>query len=241
MGIIGVAIVVLGLWELLLRVFDVPSFVFPTHSAIILALRYSMVNLFPHFLYTLGELAGGYAIGASVGLVLAALITQIPFLEKIIAPYIILLIATPTLALVPLLMLTMGFNILPRLIAVAIATGPMVMMNSTTGFRRTDLAKIALARSYGATTFQIFIKIRVFLALPMILVGLLMGGIFGLITAIGADMIGGKIGLGNRLSLYSSIARMPEFFGGILMVAIIGVLIWVTISILSNKYASWNE
>jgi len=62
------------------------------------------------------------------------------------------------------------------------------MINATTGFRRTDLAKIALAKSYGATTFQIFRKIRFPLALPMINVGLLVGGIFGLITAVASDM-----------------------------------------------------
>ena len=49
------------------------------------------------------------------------------------------------------------------------------MINSATGFRRTDLAKIALAKSYGASTFQIFKLIRFPLALPMIIVGLLVG------------------------------------------------------------------
>ena len=113
----------------------------------------------------------GYVVGASIGLVLAAVLTQVPYLEKVITPYILLLICTPTLALVPLLMLKLGFNIWPRIIAVSLASGPMVMINSVTGFRRTDLAKIALAKSYGATTFQIFRKIRFPLALPMIIVG----------------------------------------------------------------------
>ncbi len=84
------------------------------------------------------------------------------------------------IALVPLLMLRLRVRQLtPRIIAVALAVGPMVMINSATGFRRTDLAKIALARSYGATTFQIFTKVRFPLALPMIIVGLDGRRIFG--------------------------------------------------------------
>jgi len=172
---------------------------------------------------------------------MAAILTQIPFIEKIITPYIIVLVTTPTLALVPLLMLRLGFGIFPRIIAVALAVGPMVMINSVTGFRRTDLAKIALAKSYGAKTWQIFLKIRFPLALPMINVGLLVGGIFGLITAVGADMVGGKMGLGNKIAYYSSLARMANFFGVILLVSIIGISIWLAVTKIGQKYASWQE
>ena len=98
-------------------------------------------------------------------------------------------------------MLRFGFGLAPRFIAVGLAVFPMVMINSATGFRRTDLAKIALARSYGASSMQIFTKVRFPLALPMIIVGLMVGGIFGLLTAVGAEMVGGKNGLGNQLGL----------------------------------------
>ena len=139
------------------------------------------------------------------------MITQIPLMEKIITPYILLLVTTPMIALVPLLILVFGFTLTPRIIAVALASGPMVMINAATGFRRTDLAKIALARSYGASTFQIFTKIRFPLALPMIIVGLMVGAIFGMLTAVGAEMVGGKNGLGNQLMFWSSMVKMDKF------------------------------
>lgn len=240
-GILAVAIVVIGGWELAVRLAKVPEFVFPAPSAIAVALVRNMPTVYPHFFITLAELASGYVIGATIGLVLAAVLTQVPFIEKVITPYILLLVTTPTIALVPLLMLRMGFNIWPRIIAVALSVGPMVMINATTGFRRTDLAKIALAKSYGATTFQIFRKIRFPLALPMINVGLLVGGIFGLITAVASDMFGGKFGLGNRLSYYSSLARMASFFAVILLVSLIGISIWIIMAAVGKKWASWQE
>lgn len=240
-GVVAVAVIVIGLWQILVPAFHVPKYVLPTPWQIVTALVHSFSTILPHFLYTLAELVVGYIIGASLGLFLAAVLTQVPFLEMIITPYIILLITTPTIALIPLLMLWLGFTMWPRIIAVALAVGPMVMINSATGFRRTDLPKIALARSYGATTFQIFRKIRFPLALPMINVGLLVGGIFGLITAVGADMVGGNMGLGNRLSYYSSLARMGDFFGVILLVAIIGICIWIGVSSINRRWASWSE
>jgi len=241
LGIVAVAVIVIGGWELIVSLKKIPEYVFPKPSAIVTALVTSFPTVYPHFLFTLAELVLGYIVGASIGLVLAAVLTQIPYIEKIITPYILLLITTPTIALVPLLMLRLGFTIWPRIIAVSLAVGPMVMINSVTGFRRTSLAKIALAKSYGATTFQIFTKIRFPLALPMINVGLLVGGIFGLITAVGSDMVGGKIGLGNRIAYYSSLARTANFFAVILLVSIIGISIWVIMANVGKKWASWSE
>ena len=241
LGVLAVAVVIFGLWEFLIWVNQVPQFVLPSPSAIVKALIRSFPTIWPHLVVTLIELLSGYIIGAIIGLFLAAVLTQVPFIEKIITPYILILVVTPAMALVPLLMMQLGFTIVPRIIAVSLAAGPMVMINATTGFRRTDLAKIALAKSYGASTFQIFTKIRFPLALPMINVGLLVGGIFGLITAIGADMVGGKNGLGNRLSYYSSLGRMAEFFAVILVVAVVGISIWLGTTRLGTKYASWKE
>ena len=239
-AIIVTAVILIGGLELLLRVFDIPHYVLPPPSAIVTALWVDFPLIAPHLGYTLVELFSGFAIGASIGLILAAVITQFPFAEKIIAPYILLLVTTPMLALVPLLILWFGFGYTPRIIAVALASGPMVMINAATGFRRVDSDKIALARSYGASTLQIFWKIRAPMALPMILVGLMIGAIFGLLTAVGAEMVGGGFGLGNRLTTYSSMIRMPQFFAVVLILSLLGILIYVIFYQIGKKWASWE-
>jgi NitT/TauT family transport system permease protein len=242
MAVIAVAVLIIGGAEVLLRVFEVPPFIMPTPSSI-MAVFFSdeLPTIATHASHTLVELFAGYAIGASIGLLLAALITQFPFAEKIITPYILLLVTTPMLALVPLLILNFGFGYTPRIIAVALASGPMVMINAATGFRRVDLGKIALARSYGASTLQIFTKIRIPMAMPMVLVGLMMGAIFGLITAVGAEMAGGGFGLGSRLTTYSSVIRMPEFFACILILALLGILIYLLFFWLGKRLAGWES
>jgi NitT/TauT family transport system permease protein len=238
--IVLVAVIIIGGTEILLIVFDVPHYVLPKPSQIVTALFTEWRFLWPHLLITLYELLVGFAIGGSIGFVLAAIITQFPFVEKVVTPYILLLVTTPMLALVPLLILRFGFGSEPRIIAVALASGPMVMINSATGFRRVDLAKIALARSFGASTFQIFTKIRIPMAMPMIIVGLMVGSIFGLLTTIGAEMVGGAEGLGNRLTYYSALIRMPQFFAIILILAVLGISIYVFFFWLGKKWASWE-
>lgn len=238
--IVLVAVFIVGGTELLLGVLNVPQYVFPKPSLIVSALVTEFPNYWPHLLVTLKELFAGFAIGGSIGFILAAVVTQFPFVEKVVTPYILLLVTTPMLALVPLLILRFGFGSEPRIIAVALASGPMVMINSATGFRRVDLAKIALAKSFGASTFQIFTKIRIPMAMPMIIVGLMIGSIFGLLTAIGAEMVGGAEGLGNRLTYYSSLIRMPQFFAIILILALIGISIYIFFFWLGKKWASWE-
>ena len=239
-AIVLFAVFVVGGTELLLRVLEVPQYIMPPPSMIIAALISDFPLLAPHIGVTLTELLVGFAIGASIGFVLAAVITQFPFVEKIVAPYILMLVTTPMLALVPLLILRFGFGLEPRIIAVALASGPMVMINAATGFRRVDLAKIALARSFGASTLQIFLKIRIPMAMPMVIVGLMIGSIFGLLTAVGAEMVGGSSGLGNRLAYYSSLIQMPQFFACILILATIGISIYVLFFWIGKKWASWE-
>ncbi|RAZ78135.1 ABC transporter permease [Mesorhizobium atlanticum] len=239
-AILAVAVVIIGGIELALRLFHVPQYIMPPPSSIVYALFDEFPLIAPHLGYTLVELISGFAIGAVVGLVMAAVITQFPFAEKIVAPYILILVTTPMLALVPLLILRFGFGYTPRIIAVALAAGPMVMINAATGFRRVDSAKIALARSYGASTLQIFWKIRAPMALPMILVGLMIGAIFGLLTAVGAEMVGGGFGLGNRLTSYSSMIQMPQFFAVVLILSTLGILIYVLFFLIGKKWASWE-
>ncbi|MCY4542714.1 MAG: ABC transporter permease [Rhodobacteraceae bacterium] len=235
-----VAVVIVGGAELLIKAMEIPHYVLPLPSQIAAAIVAEWTFLQPHLLVTLYELGVGFSIGASIGFLLAAIITQFPFVEKIVTPYILLLVTTPMLALVPLLILQFGFGSEPRIIAVALASGPMVMINSATGFRRVDLAKIALARSFGANTFQIFTKIRIPMAMPMILVGLLVGSIFGLLTTVAAEMVGGADGLGSRLTYYSSMVRMPQFFAVILLLATIGISFYAFFYWVGKKWAGWQ-
>ena len=238
--IVLVAVVIVGGTEFLLEPSMFRNMCFRSRARSSWRCSQSRKFIWPHLLITIYELLVGFAIGGSIGFILAAVITQFPFVEKVITPYILLLVTTPMLALVPLLILRFGFGSEPRIIAVALASGPMVMINSATGFRRVDLAKIALARSFGANTFQIFTKIRIPMAMPMIIVGLMVGSIFGLLTTIGAEMVGGAEGLGNRLTYYSALIRMPQFFAIILILAILGISIYIFFFWLGKKWASWE-
>jgi NitT/TauT family transport system permease protein len=191
--ILLVAVILIAGAEFAVRAFNIQSYIFPPPSEIAATLFTRFPDLFwPHMQITLIELLSGFAIGASIGLILAAVITQIPLMEKIITPYILLLVTTPMIALVPLLILVFGFTLTPRIIAVALASGPMV------------------------------------------------GAIFGMLTAVGAEMVGGKNGLGNQLMFWSSMVKMENFYAIILLLALMGVSIYVIFYWIGKKWAGWQ-
>ena len=84
--IILIAVAIIGGTEFLLTVFKVPQYVLPKPSQIVTALFTEWKFLWPHLLITLFELLVGFAIGGSIGFVLAAIITQFPFVEKVVTP-----------------------------------------------------------------------------------------------------------------------------------------------------------
>jgi len=244
--IVAIAVAVFFGLEGILRLSDTPAYIFPKPTAVVGALTDDFWLQYGHHLWvTLQEFFIGYAIGSTIGLILAAVITQKPFIEKVVAPYVIVLVVTPMLALVPFLRVSLiqGVGLWPIIVAVALASGPMVLINASTGFRRTDLAKIALARSHGATTFQVFRKIRFPLALPMIIVGYMVGAIFGLLTAIGGEMVSASEqgGLGRQLIYFSSLIRMENFGAVIMIIAALGISIYVVFYSIGKRWASWES
>ena len=241
LSVLALAVVVVSLLELVLIWTKTPTYVFPHPTAVIHSLFTDFGTLYWKPLIQTGEtFIIGLSIGATIGLALAILVTLKPGLDIYISPYIIILVTTPMVALIPFLMLKFGFGMAPRIIAIALATGPMVMINSATGFRRTNAELLALGKSYGATEFQLFRKIRFPFALPMIIVGFMVGSIFGLLTAVGSEMVGGGSGLGNRLIYFSSLVRMSNFGAVLVIVATFGVGIYSFFTFINRKWASWD-
>jgi NitT/TauT family transport system permease protein len=141
-------VLIVGGTEVLLRALEVPQYIMPPPSMIAGALVSDFHLLAPHIGVTLAELLIGFAIGASIGFVLAAIITQFPFVEKIVAPYILLLVTTPMIALVPLLILRFGFGLEPHHRGGA-RFGADDHDQSRRPASAAPICKIALARSFA--------------------------------------------------------------------------------------------
>jgi len=156
---------------------------------------------------TLKELFIGFPLGAIIGFTVAALLSEYKSLEKMVVIYIFALACTPTIVLVPILILWLGIGATTRIIVVMIASFPPLMVNAISGFNSASELRLDLMRSLGATRIQTFLKVKFLSGLPIIFSGLILSIIIALITLIGAEFLGGASGLGYLVLYYSSLLQ----------------------------------
>jgi len=229
------------LLELIVYVFNISTWIFPSPTEVFSAFINNLFNLIlPHLIITLQEILIGFIIGVPIGIIIAAFISAFKILDKALTPYVILLVTTPLLSLVPLLMVWLGFGMKVKIIAVIIQTFPIVMMNSVTGFNNVDELKLELMTSLGANRLQRFFKVVFPASLPHVFTGIKLGGIFATTTAIATEFIGGNAGIGYLITTSTSYIRTSLAFASILSAAIIGIALYGTISFVEKKIVTWK-
>jgi len=230
-----------ALLELIVYVFNISTWIFPSPTEVFSAFINNLFNLIlPNLIITVQEILIGFIIGVPIGIIVAAFITAFKILDIALTPYIILLVTTPMLSFIPLLMVWLGFGMEVKIIAVIVQTFPIVMMNSATGFNNVDELKLELMTSLGANRLQRFFKVILPSSLPHVFTGIKLGGIFATITAITAEFVGGNAGIGYLITTSTSYIRTSLAFSSILSVAIIGIALYFTISFVEKKIVTWK-
>ncbi|MDO5539343.1 MAG: ABC transporter permease [Eubacteriales bacterium] len=196
-------------------------------------------DLLKDFLYTLRVILTGYCIAIPGGICLAAICSQSKLLSKAITPVIILMICIPMLTVVPILILRMGLVIEIRIIAVVLQALPVICLNTLSGFRKVESAKIELFESLGATRRQIFFKLIFPNAMPQVFTGLKLGCIFSTIAAMGADLAAGNSGLGTKISAYSGSLMTDMAYATIIVVAMIGIVLFTIVCEIEKRVVVW--
>jgi NitT/TauT family transport system permease protein len=213
---------VLGIWELLVRVFDVQPWLLPSPSAI--AIRFSRAtNLLYHTALTVTEAMAGFACSAVIGITLSALIVHSRFLERGVFPYIIISNAIPIIAIIPLLTIWFGYGIAPKIMIAAIITFFPIVTNTTRGLKSADRRILDFMHSINATRREIFFKVQLPSALPYIFAGFKIAASLSLVGAVVAEFYGSDRGLGYLVITSATQLRTDLLFVSIIVLAALGV------------------
>ena len=172
-AVVPAATLVLALlvWEAATWAFRIPRFIMPAPSAILgegWEWRYRFIE---HTWVTLYETLGGFALSMAVGVPLAVLIVYSPRLRGAIYPLIVLTQSVPKIAIAPVLLLVLGFGEIPKMVVAFLVAFFPVVVDTATGLAATPPELLDLSRSYRASAFKTFMKVRLPLALPFIFAG----------------------------------------------------------------------
>ncbi len=236
-----ILIATLGTWEVYVRIKDIPPFILPPPSEIMLTLFLEHDRLLKHSLVTLQEMLLGFAIAISVGVPLAVLMFEFPILEKAFYPYVIGSQTVPVFAIAPLLVLWFGFGIASKVIMVAIIVFFAIVLTTLDGLKSTDPATVNLFKILRASRWQILWKVRIPAALPFIFSGAKIGISISTIGAVLGEWVGASAGLGYLMIYANSTLEVSLVFAAIFCLTFLGLGLFAIMSLLERLAMPWRK
>lgn len=170
---------------------------------------------------TFGLLGGGVA-----GLVVGLLVGRFRLVEITLDPYISALYATPLVAIIPVLIVLLGFGLTSKIVIVAIFVFFPVAINTAAGVHAVPRDLTELARSFCATELQTWRDIVVPAALPFIVTGLRLAVGRGLIGVVVAEFETAVTGLGYLILSKSRRFLMAESLVPVVVLMLVGFLLY---------------
>lgn len=174
---------------------------------------------------TLSRAGQGFMIGTLIGFALAILMKLSHIVEKIAAPYLMLIQLIPILGMAPII-LAMTHDIgSSRIIIAAILTFYPVATNTLAGLNSVEKQKYELMYSYAANKSTVYFKMLIPSCIPYFFTGLKIAAPMAITASILVDTLQGDGGLGCMLSQSLKHAMSIYVFWNIVVFsAVIGVL-----------------
>lgn len=190
---------------------------------------------------SLAALAVGYGLAVIIGIPVGVLMGRYRTVEYLVDPYINALLATPSLLYVPLFFGIFGISRVTEIAVVFIYAVLIIIVMCRTGVRQVDATLPEMARTFGASDQQIFTRVLIPAALPMIMAGLRLGMGRAVRGMINGEMLIVLVGLGALLRQYGSRFDAASVFGILLVIVTVAVVCTSAIQWLERRVTRWAE
>jgi NitT/TauT family transport system permease protein len=234
---LAIGIAVLVGWEWLVRVNEIPRYILPGPSLVAAELVNAWPTLWPSMLVTLKIAALALAAAVLGGGGLAILCSLSKWVELSLLPYAVILQVTPVVSIAPLILIYVDNTLTAVVLCAWIVAFFPILSNTMLGLNSADHNLRDLFQLYRASRWQTLLHLRLPSALPYFLGGLKIAGGLSLIGAVVAEYVAGTVGTGTGLAFRVLEAQyrlnIPRMFAGLLLLALMGVAIFLLFSWLS--------
>jgi len=230
----------LGLWEWAARV---PiSFNFPSPWATVVALVALLGSgaLLSATVTSLQSLLLGFGGAVALGVPLGLVMGVVRPVGRVGRVYLDLLIALPTAALIPLVILSFGINVLSSAVIVFVFSAPFVAMNAYGGVRDVRPRLIEMARAFDASWPQLFLHIVLPGALPMILAGIRYGLSRAFVGLIVSELLLAPFGIGRLIMTTRSMFEHDRMFATVLWTLLVAGVALAGLARVEGRLVRWR-
>jgi NitT/TauT family transport system permease protein len=240
---IAALVVFFGLWQFATSW----RFIDPFITSDPVAMAYKLVDLIKdgslgyHVFVTVFETLVSFAIGTVIGIVVAGMLWWSEFLSDVAEPYIVVLNATPKIALGPVFIIWLGATI-NAVIALAVSISLFVTILSVfSAFRQVDREKLILVKALGATKWQQFRKVVFPSAVPTIVATLKVNIGLSLIGTIVGEFLAASAGLGSLIVYGQNIFDMSLVMTCLVLLTAIAGVMYYAIVLLERHFVRWQR
>ena len=232
-----------GVWEYAMRAEWLSQAFFGQPSGIVAYLWDGFVTgrkLWLELGYTVAGTLISFVLGSVAALVLGLVFVMFPKVEHAMDPYLTVLNAMPRLALAPLFLLWFGLGIGSKIAVGTSLSFFIVLANTVAGIRGVSQDLVTLSRSLGATPKQVFFKVTLPSAVPVIFSGLRLALIFSMLGVVGAELIAAEHGLGQQLAYLQATFNMNGVMGLLALLSVLGMVVTQGMTRLEKALLKWQ-
>jgi ABC-type nitrate/sulfonate/bicarbonate transport system permease component len=182
----------------------------------------------------------GFALALAVGMPAGLLLARVPSLRVGVEPYIMVIYATPLVALIPFILSLMGFGFGPKVLVVFLFAVFPVLYNTIEGARSIKPELIEVARSYRSSEWALWREVMVPYTLPFTMTGVRQAIGRGLVGMVAAEFFLSSTGLGQLIMTASQNFDTGAVFAIILIIGLLGVGLMRVGLMIERHFARWR-
>ncbi len=236
-------ILVLVLWEGLVRLTGLPAFILPSPLAVAERFLRSVTDgsLVRHTGVTLFEILLGLLSGAFSAILVGYAVAKSRLFERIASPFLVASQAVPIVAIAPLLIIWFGQGMLSKVLICALIVFFPVLVNTVVGLRAVPRSLNELMRSLRASRWQMLCQLEIPSALPIFLGGLRIGATLSVIGAIVGEFVGADKGLGFLINVGRGQYDTALVFVAVFTLVGLALGLYGIVIYLEHRLLAWQE
>jgi len=234
-------ICLLVIWQMIVKIFDVPIYVLPAPSDFIERIYLDYEKLLSHGWISTKLIIWGFFSGAIPGIAMGYLIANFQWCEKLLYPLVVFIQGLPKITLAPLMLVWFGFSDFPKILLTALITFFPVLVDSVIGFKSVDKRIYYLSRSTGANWWQTFKFIQLPSAAPYIVSGFKITIVVSVTVVIVVELLNSRNGLGYLVLRGMTGNDTPLIFATLVVGSLIGVILSYCVDLIDRLLLPWRS